>query len=206
MKTVVNKVVAPAVFASALLLGASNSFAYTVKKGDTLSEIAKSHGLSLSEIIAINPQIENPDLIYVGEIINTTDNKTKVSTNINANNKVNITPQEKELLARLVEAEAKGESYAGKVAVANVVLNRVEHYDFPNTVFSVIYQYGQFSPVTSGAINQPASAESKRAVEEALNTDFSKGALYFYNPEKATSNWLDSRPTTTVIGNHVFKK
>jgi N-acetylmuramoyl-L-alanine amidase len=206
MKTVVNKVLTPAVFTSVLLFGASNSFAYTVKKGDTLSEIAENHGLSLNEIIAINPQIKNPDLIYVGETVHTTGNKTKVSTNINTNNKVNITPQEKELLARLVEAEAKGESYAGKVAVANVVLNRVEHHDFPDTVSSVIYQDGQFSPVASGSINQPASIESKRAVEEAFNKDVSNGALYFYNPKTASSNWLDNRPTTTVIGNHVFKK
>jgi N-acetylmuramoyl-L-alanine amidase len=108
----------------------------------------------------------------------------------------------------LVRAEAEGEPYAGKVAVAIVVLNRVDHPQFPNSIKEVIYQPRQFTPVSNGTINQPADDESIRAVEEALAYDRSKGygSLFFYNPKTSHSRWLDSRPTTIVIGNHVFKK
>jgi len=83
-----------------------------------------------------------------------------------------ISEKEKDLLARLVSVEAKGEPYAGKVAVATVVLNRVAHNDFPDTVTDVIYQktsHGSyaFTPVQNGMINQSADAESKKAVNEA---------------------------------------
>jgi N-acetylmuramoyl-L-alanine amidase len=205
----VNKVIKPAVIASALLLGASPSYAYTVQKGDTLSEIAEKHGMELHELSSLNPQIKNLDLIYVGDNINTNKNKTtEVGTKVNTGTyTVNVSAYEKDLLARLVEAEAKGEIYAGKVAVAYVVLNRVDSEQFPNTVSGVINQAGQFSPVRNGAINEPASEESKRAVEEALLADRSNSeSLFFYNAKTASSRWLDSRPTTKVIGNHTFKK
>jgi N-acetylmuramoyl-L-alanine amidase len=111
------------------------------------------------------------------------------------------------LIAKLITAEAKGESFAGKVAVAEVIINRVESDEFPNTVSGVVYQANQFSPVSDGSINNAPTQESKEALQVALKgTDKSNGALFFYNPETATQRWLDSRPTTAVIGNHVFKK
>jgi N-acetylmuramoyl-L-alanine amidase len=111
------------------------------------------------------------------------------------------------LIAQLVTAEAKGESFAGKVAVAEVIINRVESDEFPNTVSGVVYQTNQFSPVADGSINNAPTQESKEALQVALKgTDKTNGALFFYNPETATQRWLDSRPTTAVIGNHVFKK
>jgi N-acetylmuramoyl-L-alanine amidase len=114
---------------------------------------------------------------------------------------------DKEMLARLVHAEAQGEPYAGKVAVAVVVLNRVASPDFPNTVPQVIYQQGQFSPVANGAIREYADKDSIRAVNEAYTLrGTGSGSLFFYNPKTATSRWLDSRETTVTIGNHVFKK
>lgn len=122
-----------------------------------------------------------------------------------------ITAAEKDLLARLVHAEAKGEPYAGKVAVATVVLNRVDHPDFPDTIRAVIYERSggryAFTPVANGTINEPADRESYRAVEEALAfRGLGNGSLYFYNPKTAKSKWLRSRPVTVVIGNHVFAK
>jgi N-acetylmuramoyl-L-alanine amidase len=114
---------------------------------------------------------------------------------------------DKEMLARLVHAEAKGEPYAGKVAVAVVVLNRVASPDFPNTVPQVIYQKGQFTPVANGTFKQYADLDSIKATNEAYRLrGTGSGSLFFYNPKTATSRWLDSRETTVVIGNHVFKK
>ncbi len=117
-----------------------------------------------------------------------------------------------DLLARLVHAEAEGEPYIGKVAAAATVLNRVVSRDYPNTIPEVIYQvidgrYVQYEPVLNGRINIPAGAEAKRATREAVGgSDPSLGAIGFYNPAKTTNAWVRSRPTTIVIGNHVFFK
>jgi N-acetylmuramoyl-L-alanine amidase len=118
---------------------------------------------------------------------------------------------DKNLIAQLVHAEAKGEPYAGKVAVATVILNRVASPDFPNTVKEVVYQKSNghyaFTPVQNGAINQPADAASKAAVNEALAfRGQGKGSLFFYNPKTAVSKWIFSREVTVTIGNHRFAK
>jgi N-acetylmuramoyl-L-alanine amidase len=112
-----------------------------------------------------------------------------------------------DLLARLVRAEAQVEPFEGKVAVACVVLNRVESSAFPDTIKEVIYERRQFQPVSNGEINKPADEESIAAVKAALTEqrDLVSGSLFFYNPTIATSRWLDTRPTTVVIGQHVFK-
>ncbi|MGG1219371.1 cell wall hydrolase [Priestia endophytica] len=190
----------------ASLMVASPVFAYEVKQGDTMSKIARDNSMSLNQLAGINPQVKDLNLIHVGQTINT-EGKTDVATEVySANNSVSV--NEKDLLARLVRAEAESEPYSGKVAVATVVLNRVANDSFPDTIHDVIYQQGQFSPVSNGQINKPADAESIRAVNEALSWDRSQGAgsLFFYNPSASTSNWLDSKTTTLVIGNHVFKK
>ncbi|MFJ7729907.1 cell wall hydrolase [Neobacillus sp. NPDC097160] len=124
---------------------------------------------------------------------------------------ISISDKEKDLFARLVEAEAKGEPYEGKVAVATVVLNRVESPQFPDTVTEVInevvgHAYA-FSPVQNGEINKPASEESIQAVEEALKKENTlDDSIFFYNPKIATDNWIRSRETVETIGNHVFAK
>jgi N-acetylmuramoyl-L-alanine amidase len=194
-----------AMLLSLSLLITSPAFAYEVKSGDTMSGIAKENGLSLHQLSELNPQVKDLDKIYVGQDIKTDKAVEAVAV---PKITVNVSAYEKDLLSRLVRAEAQGESYAGKVAVAVVVLNRVDSDGFPDTVSAVINQRGQFSPVANGAINTPADAESVKAVEEALITDRSqgKGSLFFYNAKTATSRWLDSRPTTMVIGNHTFKK
>ena len=215
MKDLVKKIVAPAVVGVGVVAGASPSFAYTVQEGDTMSGIAKKNDMSLNELASKNPSVKNLDLIYQGQNINTvnstnvnTNTKVKESTSTPVKENTSVSVYEKDLLARLVQAEAGDEPYAGKVAVAYVVLNRVDSSEFPNTITGVITQAGQFSPVTNGMINNTPSEDSKRAVNEALSADRSKGSgsLFFYNPSTATSRWLDSRPTTTVIGHHTFKK
>jgi N-acetylmuramoyl-L-alanine amidase len=191
------------------MLIASPAFAYEVKSGDTMGKIAKENGVSLQELSKANPQIKDVNLIYVGQTVNTEKASPAVSSESQPKQVTgSATSYEKDLMARLVRAEAESEPYAGKVAVAWVVLNRVDSDQFPNTIKEVIYQSGQFSPVSNGAINQAADSESIRAVNEALISDRSRGAgsLFFYNPSSSTSRWLDNRTTTIVIGNHVFKK
>lgn len=110
-----------------------------------------------------------------------------------------------DLLARLISAESRGEPYVGQVAVGAVVLNRVRHPSFPNTVAGVIYQNGAFSCINDGQFNQPVSDSAYQAARDALNGwDPSGGAIYYYNPAKTTSKWIWSRPLIVVIGNHRF--
>lgn len=206
--TEMKKLTGTVLVALSLLFMGSTGFAYTVQPGDTLSEIALSNNMSMSEIMELNPEISNPHLIFIGENINTIGNNpvvNEVQSSVQVNSTVSAA--ESELLARLVRAEAKGESYSGKVAVAEVVLNRVQSPLFPNTIEGVIYQSGQFSPVSNGAIYTPADAESIQAVNEALSgSNLTNGALYFYNPRIVRSSWFESKPTLAVIGNHTFKR
>ena len=109
------------------------------------------------------------------------------------------------LLARLISAEARGEPYTGQVAVGAVVLNRVKHPSFPNTISGVIYQSGAFSCLQDGQFNQPIADSAYRAARDALNgVDPSGGAIYYFNPSTATSKWIWSRPLITIIGKHRF--
>ncbi|NLU36367.1 MAG: spore cortex-lytic enzyme [Clostridiales bacterium] len=109
------------------------------------------------------------------------------------------------LLAAAIHGEARGEPYIGKVAVGAVILNRVKHPNFPNTIAGVIYQPNAFTAVADGQINLAPDEESIRAARDALNGwDPTYGAIYYYNPAKATSKWIWSRPVHIVIGNHRF--
>lgn len=188
---------------SAILLITTPTFAYTVQSGDTMTKIASDYHLSLQELADLNPQIKNLNLIDIGQTINTEKRETIKAREM----KVGYSEFEKDLLARLVRAEAQGEPFEGKVAVAEVVLNRVDNPGFPKTIKDVIDDPGQFQPVQNGEINKPADDESIKAVAEALSRNRNDGgALFFYNPEISQSHWLDQRTTTMIIGHHVFKK
>ena len=109
------------------------------------------------------------------------------------------------LLARVISAEARGEPYVGQVAVGAVILNRIEHPSFPNTLAGVIYQPGAFSCLNDGGINAAVADSAYKAARDAMNGwDPSGGAIYYYNPAKATNKWILSRPVITVIGDHRF--
>lgn len=109
------------------------------------------------------------------------------------------------LLARLISAEARGEPYAGQVAVGAVVLNRMEHPSFPNTMSGVIYQSGAFTCISDGQFNEPVADSCYQAARDALNgSDPSGGAIYYFNPATATSKWIWSRPLIVTIGKHRF--
>lgn len=112
------------------------------------------------------------------------------------------------LLARVVAAEAEGEPFTGQVAVAAVILNRIEHPGFPNTLSGVVYQPHAFESVSNGLVwRRTPSNEAVRAAQSALNGwDPTYGSTFFWNPSKPVSAWIWSRPIVVRIGNHVFAR
>lgn len=140
----------------------------------------------------------------------------KVEVKSEVPKKVAVAPKKKEeaisndvyLLAQIIHAEAKGEPYNGKLAVGNVVLNRVNSMQFPNSIEKVIFQRGQFSPVMDGSIYNKPSSESLKAAQEVLSGKriFGDEVLFFYNPKVSTSGWIFTRETVLEIGNHRFAK
>lgn len=110
-------------------------------------------------------------------------------------------------LAQAVHGEARGEPYIGQVAVAAVILNRVDDPKFPNTIAGVIYQPGAFTAVADGQMFLAPNDSALKAAKDALNGwDPSGGAIYYFNPAKATSKWIWSRPIIKIIGKHYFCK
>ncbi|GAA0599738.1 spore cortex-lytic enzyme [Virgibacillus siamensis] len=111
------------------------------------------------------------------------------------------------LMANAVHGESRGEPYVGQVAVAAVILNRVESSTFPNTISGVIFEPRAFTAVADGQIWLTPDETSKQAVMDAINGwDPSGGALYYFNPKTATSDWIWSRPQIKKIGKHIFCK
>lgn len=111
------------------------------------------------------------------------------------------------LLARIIGAEARGESYTGQVAVGAVVLNRVRHSSFPDSIAGVVYQQGAFSAVRDSNWSVAPDSTAQKAARDAINGwDPTGGAIYYYNPAKTSNKWIRSRPVITTIGRHVFCK
>ena len=111
------------------------------------------------------------------------------------------------LLSKVVYSEARGESYKGQVAVAAVVLNRVKHSSFPNSISGVVYQPGAFTAVADGQINLTPNNTARKAAQDAINGwDPTYGCIYYFNPNTATSGWIWSRPQVIKIGKHIFCK
>ncbi len=113
--------------------------------------------------------------------------------------------QDYELLARIISAESRGEPYSGQVAVGAVVLNRIEHPSFPDTLSGVVYQKGAFSCLDDGQFYEPISDSCYSAARDAINgLDPTGGAIYYYNPATATNKWIQTRKIITTIGKHRF--
>ena len=109
------------------------------------------------------------------------------------------------LLAKVIAAEARGESYTGQVAVGAVILNRVEHSSFPDSISGVVYQAGAFSCVTDSNWKVEPTDTAKKAARDAINGwDPTGGAIYYYNPAKTSNKWIRTRPVIVTIGSHVF--
>ena len=168
---------------------------HKVQRGETYWKIANKLGVPVTSLMQAN---------------HTTNSKLYAGQNIVIPNST-VSAADKELMARLVHAEAGGEPYAGKVAVATVILNRLKSPNFPNTIKGVVYQvesgHYAFTPVQDGRIKLPADADSRRAVNEAIAySGKGQGSLYFYNPKTAKSKWIFSRHVTVTIGHHRFAK
>ena len=161
---------------------------YTVEEGDSVTDIAVEYGVPVEDLISENnlegKMIEQGDKLIIPE---------------------SVTAEEKELLAKLVNAEARGECYEGKVAVATVVLNRVDSPQFPDTITEVIYEKHQFSPVSDGSINLEPSEEAIEATNEAIALqEEGTDATFFYNPDATNDQWIRTLPVIEIIGNHHF--
>ena len=114
-------------------------------------------------------------------------------------------------LARIISAESRGESLIGQIAVGNTVLNRVRSPEFPNTIWSVIFdkKYGvQFSPVANGTIYNTPSSSALLAARICLEGfSVSDEVLYFLAPRAASSTWIEkNREYAFTIGGHDFFK
>lgn len=122
-----------------------------------------------------------------------------------SSNNNSFTESEISLLARIISAESRGEPYEGQVAVGAVILNRIDHPSFPNTISGVIFQPLAFSCVNDGQIDEPVSDSSLKAAQDAINGwDPTGGAIYYYNPDKSSNKWILSRTIICSIGNHKF--
>lgn len=196
---------------------AEASTTHTVQSGDSFWKIGQEHNISYDSIMQANHTTST--LIHPGDVLTipgsssapaVSEAKAPVAkAQPKAEKKVATSAHSSDvdLLARIVHAEALGEPYSGKVAVAEVVLNRVASSQFPNSIQGVIYDPGQFSPVSNGSINRAADAESVRAAKQALaGSNIVGDALFFYNPSIVSSSWFESKPTSASIGHHVFKK
>ncbi|MFH5183232.1 spore cortex-lytic enzyme [Paenibacillus sp. TAB 01] len=128
-------------------------------------------------------------------------------SNLAPSNHLGLSEQDLKLMANAVYGESRGEPYIGQIAVAAVILNRVQSPSFPNTVSGVIFQPGAFTAVADGQIWLTPNESASNAVRDALNgMDPTGGCIYYFNPETATSKWIWSRPQVKQIGKHIFCK
>ncbi len=174
---------------------------YEVKGNETISSIADQLEVSEEELTMMNHledrTVQKGDKLIVPKVEEKEKKEKKPD--------ISLTSEEKDLLARLIHAEAKGEPFEGKVAVAEVVINRVQDERFPDTIRGVIYENKQFQPVDNGSINKPADKEAKKAVKQAMkNHALPDETVFFHNPTIVPQSWLNTREVVTEIGNHRF--
>lgn len=140
---------------------------------------------------------------------NLADSKVdKSDLNNNQDYDIKINSINVDLLAKVIHAEARGETFKGQVAVGAVIINRMESPEFPNTIEKVLYQNNQFQSVSNGQINLTPDKSAYNAARRAIDgEDPSQGALFFYNPDKSENpEAFDQYEVTVRIGNHIFAK
>lgn len=200
----ISVITSPNLFAATL-----TSNTYTVKNGDCLSVIAKSHGESLNDLRKANNKWD--DFIFARQVLKmpvTTSSEEQTRPKVIKNTAIKYTASEVNLLSRLITAEAQGESYNAQVAVGAVVVNRVKSSCFPNSISAVINQKTnnsyEFTPVLNGNINKPAQANAVKAANEALSgNDPTNKALFFYNGNTPKALTLP-QPVSIKIDNLTF--
>lgn len=218
------KIIAAVLFSAAIMIGGSATYAnegvqntaaqsstktsyenvsYTVKEGDNLSFIAREYQISVRELMKANNLTDS--LIRPGDVLQIPE----AHTYADRLSRGDVSREELLLMAKLIHAEARGESFEGQVAVGAVILNRISSPHFPKTIAEVILQKNnnvyQFSPVGDGSINLEPDEKAFKAAEQALaGNDPTGGALFFYNPDISNDTWIRTLPVVTKIGNHVF--
>ncbi|MDE5671494.1 MAG: spore cortex-lytic enzyme [Eubacterium sp.] len=162
---------------------------YGINTQNAVKSFQRNVGLTADGIVG------SATLLYLGLSGGSTTNNTAYSD------------ADVQLLGKVISAEARGEIYEGQVAVGAVILNRVAHSSFPDSISGVVYQNGAFSCVNDSNWYQPISETSKKAAIDALNGwDPSGGAIYYFNPAKTNDKFMHSRPVVKVIGSHKFCK
>jgi N-acetylmuramoyl-L-alanine amidase len=181
---------------SVIVVPVNAAVMHNVSKGDSLYKIAVNNGISVNQLKQTNGLVG--DRIYTG-------GKLAIPTNSSASRVISNTG-DIDLLARLITAEAGGEPFQGKVAVASVIINRLDDNKFPGTIAGNIFQAHQFESVSNGLIWQQPTADSYKAAKAALNGwDPTYGSKYFFNPAKLKGpSWVWTRKIVNRIGNHVF--
>lgn len=173
---------------------------YTVKEGESLFLIAKKYGITVDALKRENGL--SSDTIITGQNLRIPAGNVNTSRSYSG---YSFSQGDIDLMAKAVYGEARGESYTGQVAIAAVIINRVESEDFPNTVSAVIFEPWAFTAVHDGQFYLTPDATAYRAVRDAVNgSDPTGEALYYWNPVTATNKWIWSRPIITTIGKHVF--
>lgn len=154
----------------------------------------------------VHTQIEQGNqFTYYGNVPLDQQIKGKTTTKSTAQLPAKYTEKDLQILANAVFGESRGEPYEGQVAVAAVILNRLDSPDFPDTISGIIFQPGAFTAVADGQIWLEPNERAKEAVLDAINGwDPSENALYYFNPQTATSKWIWSRPQIKQIGEHIF--
>ncbi|MCM0648534.1 LysM peptidoglycan-binding domain-containing protein [Clostridium swellfunianum] len=178
---------------------------YTVRSGDTLYLIAKKYGVTINSIRNTNNYWK--DYIYPGQVL-VIPGKSSFTASSVSKGVVPYTQSDLDLLARLIQAEAQGQSYKSQVAVGAVVINRVQSSAWPNTIRDVIYQksggYYQFTPVVNGWINKSASTTARQAALDALRGYDPTNGAEFYFDDSTKNTWLWSKTVALRDGNMVF--
>ena len=184
---------------------------HRVASGESLYKLAQRYGCTISDIKMLNSLTSNT--IQTGIVLkipaSSTVNSNSVGTRATSSRgggyQRTYTQAEWDMLAQVVYGEARGEIYDGQVAVAAVVLNRLENDDFPDTMYGVVFQKNAFTCVSDGQYYlHPDRTAYEAALEAMQGNDPTNGCLYYWNPVTATSRWIWTRTIETQIGNHVF--
>lgn len=202
----------------AMMIGAANTPALPVysKQGSTGTEVEeiqrvlKEWGLFKGEITGyFGTATENALKQYQKnnglEATGIADEATLKKMGITIGEKPNATDANINLLARIISAEGRGESYVGQVAIGAVICNRIEHPSFPDTLQGVIYQNGAFTAIVDGQFDEEVAESAYYAARDALSGwDPTGGCIYYFNPKKTNDEYMHSREVIKIIGDHYF--